>query len=581
MVKKTMKFLANDILYLLNGINAEKTDLVYLSIFSVGLQFYWQEDEQTIYHIIRKKSGIIPSSLNGKIYRIDLYPLMGIEKLISNRTIEFNSDDNFLVDIDFESQKKNQVVLCVTDTEIGSRRTINVKEVFNIPGLPDPRVKAYANNHDCKTHLRLAKYVAETGCGEVFMEFGNRMKISAASKEIFMGGVIMDYAYHDDFWMPDLKIGASAVSHILSFKDSSVCWAETEPGILMFIGDDGAVSTPYRESSEGTERQHLISNDDRDGWVNVDRNLLIKQLEGVCSPTVLTESSAIMPIKSISQLEDGDILVETDNYKVKATASVANQIIQGIALLEFWGFPQKDSFYNNIIELVLKEGNLHIVGYDGRKKKINLRSNPSATGYWRGDGKKLIKILALLSEYDNKIQVFLDHPRLQITTASGASILMLGCDLVDPDEVGENQTKLNYSEKPILVFPDIEDEHSLDINELFTQKVLQLYQLREIVQRVDAWVDNIDADPEQMEKICSLIDKVNVLIDFIPEGFDIPSLDECFDGDYYSYGHIKIQSNDPEEFLRQIDSLFCGLSEGVGKVMQCYCELPILMQYTF
>jgi len=573
-----MKFLANDFLHLLNGINAEKTDLVYLNIFYAGIIFSWEEEDLKICKIIRKKSGILPTSMSGKFFSVDAYPLMKVKKIVDKLAIEFNGDRQFLVDIDFETQRRNQVVLCIADAELGSQK-INIKEVFSVPGMPDPMVKAYSNNHDTKTHLRLAKYVAETGSGEVFMEFGNRMKISSASKEVFVGGVVMDYATHDDFWMPDLKISASAVSHILQFKDSSVCWAETEPGILTFLGDDGAVSTPYRESSEGTERQHLISND-RDGWVNVDRNLLIKQIEGVCSPTVLTETSAIMPIKSISQL-DGDILVETDSYKVKATATVADQIIQGIALLEFWGFPQKDSFYNNIIELVLKEGNLNIVGYDGRKKKINLRSNPSATGYWRGDGKKILKILSLLSEYDNKIQIFLDHPRLQITTASGASILMLGCDLVKPENVGENKTKFNYSEKPIVVFPEIEDEHSLDINELFAQKVLQLHELKCVIQRVDAWVDNIDADPEQMEKICSLIDKVNVLIDFIPEGFDIPSLDEIFDGDYYSYGHIKIQSNDPEEFLRQIDLLFCGLSEGVGKVMQCYCELPVLMQYTF
>ena len=578
MVKKTMKFLANDIQNLLNNINLEKTDLIYLSPFSTGIIFSWEEDLK-IFKVIRKKSGILPTSMSGMFFSMDSYPLMKVKKIIDKLAIEFNSDRQFLIDIDFETQKRNQVVLCITDTEFGSQK-INIKEVFNVPGMPDPMVKAYANNHDSKSHLRLAKCVAENG--EVGIEFGgNRMKISGLSKEIFFGGVVMDYATHDDFWMPDLKISASAVSHILQFKDSSVCWAETEPGILTFLGDDGAVSTPYRESSEGTERQHLISND-RDGWVNVDRNLLIKQLEGVCSPTVLTESSAIMPIKSISQLEDGDILVETDEYTVKATATVADQIIQGIALLEFWGFPQKDSFYNNIIEMEIKGGNLYITGYDGRKKKINLRSNPNITGYWRGDGKKLLKILALLSEYDNKIQVVLDHPRLQVTTASGASILMLGCDLVDhPENVGENKTKFNYSEKPIVVFPDIEDEHSLDINELFTQKVLQLHELRYVIQRVDAWVDDIAVDNEQMEEICLLIDKVKILADFIPEGFDIPSLDECFDGDYYSYGHIKIQSNDPEEFLRQIDSLFCGLSEGVGKVMQCYCELPILMQYTF
>ena len=577
-----MKFLANDILHLLNGINAEKTDLVYLNIFHAGLQFQWQEDERTIYSIVRKKSGIVPSSMNGKIYSIDVSSLMAVSRLISQCTIEFNNDNNLFVDIDFGVQKKNQIFISFTETSLGARKTINVKEVFNIPAMPDPMVKAYSNNHDTKTHLRLARFIAGIGSGEVFMEFGgDRMKISASSQEIFVGGVVIDYAAHDRFWMPDLKIGASAVSHILQFKDSSVCWAETEPGVLTFLGDDGAVSMPYWESSEGIERQHLISND-QDGWVNIDRNLLIKQIEGVCSPTtVLTETSAIMPIKSISQL-DGDILVETDSYKVKATATVADQIIQGIALLEFWGFPQKDSFYNNIIELVLKEGNLNIIGYDGRKKKINVRANPSTTGYWRGDGKKLLKILALLSEYDNKIQVFLDHPRLQITTASGASILMLGCDLVDyPENVGENQTKFNYSEKPVLVFPDIEDEHSLDVNELFTQKVLQLHELRYVIQRVDAWVDNLCGDYEQMEEVCKLIDKVKILIDFIPEGFDIPSLDECFDGDYYSYGHIKIQSNDPEEFLRQIDSLFCGLSEGIGKVLQCYCELPIMMQYTF
>lgn len=574
-----MKFLANDVQNLLNNINFDKTDSIYLSLFYAGLIFSWEEEDQKIYKIIRKKSGILPTSINGKTYSIDIFPFMGVKRIISQH-VEFNGDKSFLIDVDFESQKKNQLFLYITDIEHGAGKTIKLTEVFNIPCMPDPIVKAYANNHDTKTHLRLAKYVAETGCGEVFMEFGNRMKISSASKEVFVGGVVMDYATHDDFWMPDLKIGASAVSHILSFKDSSVCWAETEPGVLTFLGDDGAVSTPYRESSEGTERQHLIGND-QDSWLSVDRNLLIKQIEGVCSPTVLTESSAILPIKSISQL-DGDILVETDEYTVKATATVADQIIQGIALLEFWGFPQKDSFYNNIIEMEIKGGNLYITGYDGRKKKINLRSNPNITGYWRGDGKKLLKILALLSEYDNKIQVVLDHPRLQITTASGASILMLGCDLVDhPENVGENKTKFNYSEKPIVVFPDIEDEHSLDINELFTQKVLQLHELRYVIQRVDAWVDDIAVDNEQMEEICLLIDKVKILADFIPEGFDIPSLDECFDGDYYSYGHIKIQSNDPEEFLRQIDSLFCGLSEGVGKVMQCYCELPILMQYTF
>ncbi len=572
-----MKFLANDFLHLLNSIETEKVDSIYLSLFYAGIKLYWENEDNKIHYLIRKKSGILPTSINGKTYSIDIFPFMGVKRIISQHTVEFNGDKSFLIDVDFESQKKNQLFLYITDTERGSGKTIKLTEVFNIPCMPDPIVKAYANSHDSKSHLRLAKCVAENG--EVGIEFGgNRMKISGLSKEIFFGGVITDYAAHDDFWMPHLKVPVSSISHVLGFKDSSVCWAETEPGELTFIGDDGTVSMPYRESS--TECQHLIDNK-QEGWFGIDRNALIKQIEGVTHPIVNSQSSVQIPIKSITTNADG-FVIETDDYQVNASTTAINAAIKGVALLESFQLPQKDSVYADIVELEAKGGTLTVTGFDGRKRKTILKNSGNVTGYWRGSVKKLVKLLTLLSEYDNKIQVILDHPRLQVQTNSGASILILGCELVEDDFQFENRTQLNCSEKPIILFPEKSNELGASTDEEFLSKIFRLHQLKRLASELDNWVNDLPFDFNQMEEISHHMNEANILIDFLPDGNIVPSFEGCLQEEgYYRYGMIMTEDNDMDKFMEEIDCLLHGLSLTLGRVIRYCLELPVLMQYTF
>jgi hypothetical protein len=371
---------------------------------------------------------------------------------------------------------------------------------------------------------------------------------------------------------------------MLSFKDFSYPkWAEyVEGNLSLLLGDWGdSITAPYEFSDIDFKKysQHLFGNK-ADGWVKVDKNTLQKQLEAICSPVTFTEKSVQLPIKSISQSE-GEITVEALDHNHLTKIGLSE--FQATVWLDSWEIPDKKTIYSNIIQLELDDGYLTIIGNDDQKRKIKLKgSNPDAFGNWQGDGKKLIKILSLIKEFDDRLEIVMEHPKLQIQTTSGASILLLGCDLVGINDIYEigNETSLNRQEKLIQILPEIE-ETGLELDDVFLHKMLQIRKLQEITQKITVWVEALEIDHENLEEICDTIRALQALFYLLPEDDCIPVLDECFQDEYGSYRYGFIEEESLEEFIDRIEVIKRNASHGLGCVIQYCCELPSLMQYLF
>ena len=589
-----MKVLANDLLHLLNGINFDSTDTINITVTPYKVMFTWTEEDTNLVYSLPIKSGIAPASLAVKTYELQSHLLYGLEDIIKSQSIQFNKESDFLVEFDFVAGRRNSVSLSVVDSENMGVKNLPLKEVFDSFKLPRYVLDAEFSSAtwETRSHLRLAKYIAENNSKEtpVSLEFVNgddcdRMKIFSGSTDIFLGSVCADCGNGSQFSLlrSPITIDTSAVGKMLAFKLSYLKWAEyIEGSITLRSGDWGdSITTPYKKSGVvDTSRYspHLFSNKD-DGWVKIDTNHLQKQLEAaICSPVTFKESSVAVPIKSISQ-SDNEIMVEAIDQLNQLT-KIGLLELQATALLDSWEIPDPKMIYNNIIQLELGDGYLTITGNDDRKQKIKLKgSNPNAFGNWQGDGKKLIKILSLIEEYDGRLEIIMEHPRLQIQTTSGASILLLGCDLVGIHDIYENETSLDWWEKPIQFISEIE-ESGLEIDDIFRKKIYQIKQLKRITQKINDWVESLDIDHNNLEEITDLLKGVNTLVAFIPEEEYIPMLDECFllEEELYRYGGVVGIDLD---FLEEIESLREGLSIGLGKVYQYCCELPSLMQYLF
>ena len=442
-----MKVLANDLMHLLAGINFELTDTINITVTPYKVMFVWAEEEINLVYSLSKKSGIAPASLTAKTYELDTYLLHGLADIIKNNSIQFNKESDFLVEFDFVAGRKNSVSLSVVDSENMGVKNLPLKEVFDTFKLPRSVVDAefYSASWQTRSHLRLAKYIAENSINPVFLEFvdGNdcdRLKISSFSDEIFLGSVCADCANGSKFPLirSAISVDTSTVGKMLSFKDFSYPkWAEYIGGNLtLLLGDWGdSITAPYELSDIKLEKysQHLFGNK-ADGWVKVDKNTLVKQLEAICSPVTFTETSVAVPIKSISQSDNGIMIEAID--QINQITNMGLLELQATALLDSWEIPDPKTVYSNIIQLELENGYLTIIGNDDRKRKIKLKSsNPDAFGNWQGDGKKLIKILNLIKEFDDRLEIVMEHPKLQIQTTSGASILLLGCDLVGINDI--------------------------------------------------------------------------------------------------------------------------------------------------
>jgi hypothetical protein len=370
---------------------------------------------------------------------------------------------------------------------------------------------------------------------------------------------------------------------MLSFKDFSYPkWAEYIGGNLtLLLGDWGdSITTPYEFSDIDFKKysQHLFGNK-ADGWVKVDKNTLVKQLEAICSPVTFTETSVAVPIKSISQSDNGIMIEAID--QINQITNMGLLELQATALLDSWEIPDPKTVYSNIIQLELENGYLTIIGNDDRKRKIKLKSsNPDAFGNWQGDGKKLIKILNLIKEFDDRLEIVMEHPKLQIQTTSGASILLLGCDLVGINDIIYNdETTLDWWHKPIQLLPEVKGSE-LELDNIFFHQVSQIKQFKKIAQKMSDWVTDIEYN-DHTEDIASLLERMNTLAAFIPEESYIPKYDECFQEDEELYWYGSAVAGNLSDFLEEIESLKNELSMGLGKVYQYCCKLPSLMQYLF
>jgi len=588
-----MKVLTNDLLHLLNGIDLELTDVVNITVTPYKVMFTWTEEEINLVYSLSKKSGIAPASLTAKTYELDTYLLHGLADIIKNNSIQFNKESDFLVEFDFVTGKKNSVSLSVVDSENMGVKNLPLKEVFDTFKLPRSVVDAefYSATWQTRSHLKIAKFVAENGINPVFLEFvdGNdcdRLKISTFSDEMFLGSVCADCANGSKFPLirSVISVDTSTVGKMLSFKDFSYPkWAEyVEGNLSLLLGDWGdSITAPYKFSSTDFQKysQHLFGNK-ADGWVKVDKNNLQKQLEAICSPVTFTEKSVQLPIKSISQ-SDNEIMIEALDHNHLTKIGLSE--FQATVWLDSWEIPDKKTIYSNIIQLELDDGYLTIIGNDDQKRKIKLKgSNPDAFGNWQGDGKKLIKILSLIKEFDDRLELVMEHPKLQIQTTSGASILLLGCDLVGINDIYEigNETSLNRQKKLIQILPEIE-ETGLELDDVFLHKMLQIRKLQEITQKITVWVEALEIDHENLEEICDTIRPLQALFYLLPEDDCIPVLDECFQDEYGSYRYGFIEEESLEEFIDRIEVIKRHASHGLGYVIQYCCELPSLMQYLF
>jgi hypothetical protein len=577
-----MKVLANELRYLMDAINFELTDTVNLMATPYAIKFTWQEDETQMAYSLRKKSGIIPTTSTHKVYELETHRLYGLEEIIKSQSIQFNEESDFLIEFDFKLGRKNSVSLSVVDSENNGVKDIPLKEVFDSFKLPRSIVDAefYSATWQTRSHLRLAKYIAENSINPVFLEFvdGNdcdRLKISSFSDEIFLGSVCADCANGSKFPLirSAISVDTSTVGKMLSFKDFSYPkWAEyVEGNLSLLLGDWGdSITAPYEFSDIDFKKysQHLFGNK-ADGWVKLDKNALVKQLD-------------LLQKKSMSQLDDEIIIETNDHNKIESSASAIEQTMKQVALFESWNIPKKDSFYSNIVQLELDNGCLVITGNDGRKQKISttLKNPTNAFGNWQGDGKKLIEILSLIEEYDDRLEIIMEHPKLQIQTTSGASILILGCDLVDINDACENETNFDWREKQIQILPEIE-EIGLELDDIFLHKILQIQKLKEITKKMNDWVEALNLDYNNIEEAYDLLKRVEAFIGFIPEDNYIPVLDECFQGDEEIYRYGSIEGFGPYEFIEEIELLRDQLAMGLGFVLQYCYELPSLMQYLF
>jgi hypothetical protein len=578
-----MKVLANDLMHLLAGINFELTDTINITVTPYKVMFVWAEEEINLVYSLSKKSGIAPASLAAKTYELDTYLLHGLADIIKNNSIQFNKESDFLVEFDFVAGRKNSVSLSVVDSENMGVKNLPLKEVFDTFKLPRSVVDAefYSATWQTRSHLRLAKYIAENSINPVFLEFvdGNdcdRLKISSFSDEIFLGSVCTDCANGSKFPLirSAISVDTSTVGKMLGFKDFSYPkWAEYIGGnISLILGDWGdSITTPYEFSNIDNPQkysQHLFDYK-ADGWVKLDKNALVKQLD-------------LLQKKSMSQLDDEIIIETNDHNKIESSASAIEQTMKQVALFESWNIPKKDSFYSNIVQLELDNGCLVITGNDGRKQKISttLKNPTNAFGNWQGDGKKLIEILSLIEEYDDRLEIIMEHPKLQIQTTSGASILILGCDLVDINDACENETNFDWREKQIQILPEIE-EIGLELDDIFLHKILQIQKLKEITKKMNDWVEALNLDYNNIEEAYDLLKRVEAFIGFIPEDNYIPVLDECFQGDEEIYRYGSIEGFGPYEFIEEIELLRDQLAMGLGFVLQYCYELPSLMQYLF
>jgi hypothetical protein len=340
-----MKVLANEVRYLINAINFELTDTVNLMATPYAIKFSWQEDETYLTCSLRKKSGIVPVTSTYKVYELETHRLYGLEDIIKSQSIQFNEESDFLIEFDFKLGRKNSVSLSVVDSENNGVKDIPLKEVFDSFKLPRSVVDSefYSGSWETRSHLRLAKYIAENSMNPIFMEFidgyyCNRLKISGFSDEMFLGSVCTDCANGSKFPLirSPISLSASAVGKMLKFKYFSCPkWAEYIGGnISLILGDWGdSITTPYEFSSIDFQKysQHLFD-DKADGWVKLDKNALVKQLEVICSPIDFTESSVIMPIKSMSQLDDEIIIETNDHNKIESSASAIEQTMKQVAL---------------------------------------------------------------------------------------------------------------------------------------------------------------------------------------------------------------------------------------------------------
>jgi hypothetical protein len=590
-----MKVLANDLMHLLAGINFELADTVNITVTPYKVMFTWTEEDTSLVYSLSKKSGIAPASLAAKTYELDTYLLHGLADIIKSQSIQFNKESDFLVEFDFVVGKKNNVSLSVVDSENNGVKNLPLKEVFDTFKLPRSIVDAefYSGKWETRSHLRLAKYIAENSINPIFLEFidgdyCDRLKISTFSDEIFLGSVCADCSNGSKFPLirSPISLSAEAVGKMLSFKDfSRPKWAEYIGGnISLILGDWGdSITTPYEFSNiDNPQRysQHLFSNK-ADGWVKVDKNTLQKQLEAICSPVTFTETSVQLPIKSISQ-SGGEIEIMTEALdQLNQLTKIGLLELQATALLDSWEIPDPKMIYNNIIQLELGDGYLTITGNDDRKQKIKLKgSNPNAFGNWQGDGKKLIKILSLIEEYDGRLEIIMEHPRLQIQTTSGASILLLGCDLVGINDIIDNdETTLDWWHKPIQLLPEVKGSE-LELDDIFFHQVSQIKQFKKIAQKMSDWVTDIEYN-DHTEDIASLLERMNTLAAFIPEESYIPKYDECFQEDEELYWYGSAVAGNLSDFLEEMESLKDELSMGLGKVYQYCCKLPSLMQYLF
>jgi hypothetical protein len=529
---------------------------------------------------LRKKSGIIPTTSTYKVYELETRGLYGLEEIIKSQSIQFNEESDFLIEFDFKTGRKNSVALSVVDSENNGVKDIPLKEVFDSFKLPRSIVDAefYSASWQTRSHLRLAKYIAENSINPVFLEFVDdcdRLKISSFSDEMFLGSVCADCANGSKFPLirSVISVDTSTVGKMLSFKDFSYPkWAEyVEGNLSLLLGDWGdSITAPYEFSDIDFKKysQHLFGNK-ADGWVKLDKNALVKQLD-------------LLQKKSMSQLDDEIIIETNDHNKIESSASAIEQTMKQVALFESWNIPKKDSFYSNIVQLELDNGCLVITGNDGRKQKISttLKNPTNAFGNWQGDGKKLIEILSLIEEYDDRLEIIMEHPKLQIQTTSGASILILGCDLVDINDACENETNFDWREKQIQILPEIE-EIGLELDDIFLHKILQIQKLKEITKKMNDWVEALNLDYNNIEEAYDLLKRVEAFIGFIPEDNYIPVLDECFQGDEEIYRYGSIEGFGPYEFIEEIELLRDQLAMGLGFVLQYCYELPSLMQYLF
>jgi len=587
-----MKVLANDLMHLLAGINFELADTVNITVTPYKVMFTWTEEDTSLVYSLSKKSGIAPASLAAKTYELDTYLLHGLADIIKSQSIQFNKESDFLVEFDFVAGRRNSVSLSVVDSENMGVKNLPLKEVFDSFKLPRSVVDAefYSASWQTRSHLRLAKYIAENSINPVFLEFvdGNdcdRLKISSFSDEIFLGSVCADCANGSKFPLirSAISVDTSTVGKMLSFKDFSYPkWAEYIGGNLtLLLGDWGdSITAPYELSDIKLEKysQHLFGNK-ADGWVKVDKNTLVKQLEAICSPVTFTETSVAVPIKSISQ-SDNEIMIEAID-QINQITNMGLLELQATALLDSWEIPDPKTIYSNIVQLELENGYLTIIGNDDRKRKIKLKSsNPDAFGNWQGDGKKLIKILNLIKEFDDRLEIVMEHPKLQIQTTSGASILLLGCDLVGINDIIYNdETTLDWWHKPIQLLPEVKGSE-LELDNIFFHQVSQIKQFKKIAQKMSDWVTDIEYN-DHTEDIASLLERMNTLAAFIPEESYIPKYDECFQEDEELYWYGSAVAGNLSDFLEEIESLKNELSMGLGKVYQYCCKLPSLMQYLF